>query len=267
MLQTVNAILALVHAALATTTLAVGNYDLRVEVYQTNLTFVPARDGRSFILIPNAQRSGFLYLTRLCALFFLQTALAHTLYATILRSAYERNLALQKSPFRWLEYAFSAPTCFVLVAYAAGIRNQSTLFATAALVGITMSFGHLHELLIRSDDGSKWLDPLPQRVRAHALGWFPQLAAWYIVLEHYIRNVTDGSGPPAWVSILVAFEVVLFLSFGFVQLMVTLTSPRHYLAGEYAYLALSLVSKAVLGLVFLSNVLVLSSFDCAYSEC
>jgi len=61
-------------------------------------------------------------------------------------------------------------------------------------------------------------------------------------------------------------ELLLFWSFGVVQLVVSLRPPSKYYQGEIAYMWLSLLAKGVLGIVVLSNVLILGSFAEIYED-
>jgi len=51
-----------------------------------------------------------------------------------------------------------------------------------------------------------------------------------------------------------------------VQLVVSLRPPSKYYQGEIAYMWLSLLAKGVLGIVVLSNVLILGSFAEIYED-
>ena len=66
---------------------------------------------------------------------------------------------------------------------------------------------------------------------------------------------------PSFVYVILWVELVLFFSFGFVALAQLLLPPKHFWRGELAFQVLSLVSKGLLGILLISNVLVLSSFD------
>jgi len=62
-------------------------------------------------------------------------------------------------------------------------------------------------------------------------------------------------------------ELVVFWSFGLIQLVVTaLPSPRHYPYGELAYQIMSLVSKGLLGIILIANILMLSSYADVYNR-
>jgi len=65
---------------------------------------------------------------------------------------------------------------------------------------------------------------------------------------------------PAFVYGIVFGELLIFWSFGIVQLVVSLRPPSKYYQGEIAYMWLSLFAKGFLGIIVLSNVLVLGRF-------
>jgi len=71
---------------------------------------------------------------------------------------------------------------------------------------------------------------------------------------------------PAFVYGIVFGELLIFWGFGIVQLVVSLRPPAKYYQGEIAYMWLSLFAKGVLGLLVLSNVLMLGSFTEIYES-
>ena len=260
-LQRWNWAMALFHALFMTATLILGNVDLRVTVYEARLT-ARAETDEPFGLAPVYDAVGTLPLTILCALFFLLSSVFHLGNALLWRAEYERRLDLKQTPFRWLEYFFSAPVMMLTIAYATGIQDAVALFMMSMLVATTMLFGWLHELLNRPDPcKDEWQLPLSQRFAAHILGYIPQLSAWGAVIYTFVRAVTGGEGPPTFVYYIVAIEAVLFFSFGIAQVVVTLLPPSQFINGEILYQILSLVSKGLLGLLLLVNVLALSLFE------
>lgn len=59
--------------------------------------------------------------------------------------------------------------------------------------------------------------------------------------------------PPSFVYAIIALQVLLFMSFGFVQLFQLYCNFRY---SELAYTVLSLVAKTILGYMIYANVLV-----------
>ena len=140
---------------------------------------------------------------------------------------------------------------------------------------ITMFFGHLHEVICRPKSAEEWSSPSKLwRLQAHLLGYVPQCFCWGLVISQFFEaggtSTTDASGEkrqmPSFVYGIVFGELLIFWSFGLVQLVVSLRPPAKYYQGEIAYMWLSLFSKGFLGLIVLSNVLILGSFTEIYEQ-
>ena len=263
-----NIAMCLFHGALAVLTLTVGTLDLTVPVYATDLTFQvnnQTDDGPNFVIIPNYSETGRLPLTILTAVFFLLSCIAHGGNALLWRSFYERELERCRVTTRWVEYFLSAPVMILAIAYGAGIREYTLLLAIAMLVAATIPFGFLTEVLAEPASELSWVRSYPFRITPHLLGYIPQLAAWMIILF----NLYDEGGnerAPDFVYIIIWTQLVLFCSFGIVQLVQQRYPPRAFYKGEIAYQWLSLISKGLLGGLLLVNVLVLGSFDEIYEQ-
>ena len=152
----------------------------------------------------------------------------------------------------------------VLIAYGAGIRDGTALLAVAALIATTMPFGWWTELGANPKSLAEWTEPLWYRLIPWIIGHVPQLAAWIIILNQFYNNGWDVSQVPDFVHVIIWGELLFFFSFGFVCLGVQIAEPRHFAKGEIAFQTLSLVSKGVLGLILIVNVLMLSRFDDLY---
>ena len=141
-----------------------------------------------------------------------------------------------------------------------GLREQLLLLSTAVLIGITMPFGYLGELIARPLSEEEWRDPLYIRLLPWTIGNIPQITAWSVVVVQFYIGF-DTSLIPSFVFVILWVELTLFFSFGFVALAQLTLPPKHFWRGELAFQVLSLVSKGLLGILLISNVLVLSSFD------
>jgi len=157
----------------------------------------------------------------------------------------------------------------LLIGYTTGSIVLNVLVLLFALTFVTMLFGHLHEVICRPASPERWAEPsVLWRLQAHLLGYVPQVAAWGVIVAQFIQaggsSSTDEDGNerrmPDFVYAIVSVEMLLFWCFGLVQLVVSLRTPKDYIKGELAYQVLSLVAKGLLGLLFLSNVLVLGSY-------
>ena len=259
-----NLAMTLFHAGLTFITLYFGNRDLSVPMYKTNITLRTNANGTEWELIPSYVPGGEFNFTWLTATFFFLSSLFHFLNATVLRSYYLRNLADCRSPTRYLEYTLSASVMQVLIAYSLGVRERLLLLSCAVLVGITMPFGVWVEDVSRPLNEEEWELPLRYRLLPWWIGNIPQTTAWLVVILSFYDG-GGGENAPAFVSVILWGELLLFFSFGFVALYQQMAAPRDFYKGELAFQSLSLFSKGLLGGILIANVLMLSSFEEIYS--
>ena len=259
--------MSLFHLTLAITTFGVGNASLDVPVYKTVVDFVPGGNGSTWQLIPYQRKSGEIFFTAAVACFFLLSSLFHALNATVWRDFYFRELEQCRTPTRWTEYFFSAPLMMAIIAYTLGIRDRSLLLAVAALVAATMPYGYWTEMVSRPISPEEWGAPLRVRLLPWALGHVPQVVAWLLViLQFYDGNFDPTEITPAFVHAILWAELILFFSFGFAALGAQLARPKYFYRGELAFQVLSLVSKGLLGILLIANVLMLSRFEDLYDN-
>lgn len=264
-----NTAMFLFHSGLLFTTLYLGNRDLSVPVFKTELLFRFINTANStnstqrpWELVPAYTESGSLPFTWFTALFFFLSALFHFLNATFLRSYYLSELAECRSPTRYLEYTLSAAVMKILIAYTLGVRERMLLIAAAVLIGITMPFGYWCEQISRPSSPESWEKPFRYRIFPWVIGHIPQLTAWAIVIVNFYDE--DEGMAPDFVHGILWGEVVLFFSFGFVALYQQYTYPKNFYKGEIMFQILSLVSKGLLGGILIANVLFLSAFEDLY---
>ncbi len=262
-----NGAMFLFHSLLAFVTLYVGNRDLMVPIYRTVLEFSfrdEADESAGWDILPVYAPSGTLPLTWLVALFFLLSALFHLLNATLLQAFYLSELERCRTPTRWVEYFLSAPVMIVLIAYGLGQRGRDVLIALFGLVAITMPFGYWTEVEGRPLSQTQWTKPLCRRLYPWFLGHVPQLFAWGLILLQFYEGFAGSDQVPWFVYLILWAELLFFFSFGVGSLVSQLAPPARFYQGELVFQVLSLVSKGVLGLVLITNVLMLSSFDDIY---
>lgn len=254
-----NVAMMLFHAALAALTATLGNFALAAPLYRTDIVAETGSGG--FALTPVYAPGVELPLTTVAFLFFATSSAFHGGNAFVWRGAYLDDIATCRCRSRWAEYFLSATMMIVLIAYTTAVREQTLMLAVGALIATTMGFGWLTEELARPASSDAWALPFAQRIAPHVFGYIPQCAAWAVILINFYDEPDEGPGPPEFVYYIVWSELVLFFSFGLVQLWQQANRPALYARGELAYQALSLVSKGVLGGVMLANVLVFSNID------
>mmetsp|Transcript_36540 Transcript_36540/g.117821 ORF Transcript_36540/g.117821 Transcript_36540/m.117821 type:complete len:298 (-) Transcript_36540:534-1427(-) len=196
-----NGAMALFHGALTAVTLAVGNLDLRVPVYASEIS-LDVGDSNStseWRLVPGvATRSGWMYLTYLTASFFFLSCVFHTGNVLLWRAPYQRALAGGFAPFRWAEYSLSASVMVLILSYTSGTIELYLLVLLFGLTFVTMLFGHLHEVICRPESLDLWEGRPLYRLQAHFFGYVPQLFAWGIILAQFFKaggaSTTDAAG-------------------------------------------------------------------------
>lgn len=272
----------LFHTAFLSTTLVLGELSLAPEIYKldlnasltdfqdySNYTLQNAPSGwdeplKSFLRISTKRQTFGLPMTWLVALFFFLSAFFHFGNANLWWKYYIRKLENQQAPTRWIEYTLSASTMILIVSYGAGVRIDVELFMLFILIATTMFFGHLTEVISKkSTSEDSWTLPFSERVIPHLMGYLPQISAWIVILYIYLDN---SEGAPDFVTVIIFTELALFFSFGFVQLFVLLRAPSKYVQGELMYQILSLVSKGLLGIIMLSNVIFLGNWVCIMGD-
>ena len=251
-LVALNALLALFHTLLGVVTFAVGDVGLRAQLYRPVADLIA---NTTWLAATGVAPRGSLYLTVATGMFFLLSAFFHAGNATLWRRAYLAGVRWCFTPSRWIEYTFSAGLMAVLIAYSSGMVMLDALVAVFALTSVTMFFGYLTELVARPLSADRWSRPLGARLQPHLLGYVPQIVVWYLILAQFYTVAADTTTVPAFVYSIVWGELILFWSFGVVQLVVTILPPRYYPYGEVAYQFLSLVSKGLLGILLLANLL------------
>ena len=266
----------LFHLILATVTLELGNMDLAVPMFRTSLSFEVLINGTyepyetdnatAFRLWPYYEEHGNLYLVPLTAAFFLVSSLFHLLNATILWSFYTSMLERCYTPTRWIEYSISAPIMFVLIAYGLGMRGRGEFIAGIALIATTMFFGFWVEREGRPASASEWTRPFWKRIYPWILGHVPQVAAWLVLILQFYDNGWDLEKVPAFVHAILWGELVLFFSFGIASLVSQLNTPADFYKGELVFQILSLVSKGLLGILLITNILMLQRFEEVYED-
>ena len=162
---------------------------------------------------------------------------------------YERNLAREINPARWLEYSLSASLMMVLISMLPGITDAVALLAIFGLTAAMILFGWLME---RFNDRSGDVDWLP-----FVFGSIVGVIPWFGVGIYIVGSEIEGDGPPGFVYGIFASLLVLFSSFAVNQWLqyAKLGRWRSYLFGEWGYLVLSLTAKTALAWQVFANVL------------
>jgi hypothetical protein len=116
----------------------------------------------------------------LIAIFFIVTAVAHGLLATVYRKRYEAGLAQGTNMIRWVNYAVSAGLMLVLIGVLTGVRDFATLIAIFGFMVVMNALGMITELTSNSLS-TNWL--------AYWSGAIAGLLPW-LIIALYLFNAT-----------------------------------------------------------------------------
>lgn len=252
-LRPLNAALFLVHSLAAGLVLGLSDTDASEQLYRSTIEAAVGVDGAVQIAPGPAVaffRLDFAFYTfaffAITALFHARAACAHELYV--------RDLLACRNYHRWAEYAISASIIATTVAYFCTVYDGFQFIALIALTATTMGYGLVAELVARPVDSRTWSVGLAERLTPHVLGYLPQAAAWVLIFYPFYLNTVDTE-MPRFVYGIVFGQLVVFWSFGLVQLVVLCNKPSSYVYGEVAYVLLSAAGKLLLGGQLLWNVL------------
>jgi len=154
----------------------------------------------------------------------------------------------------------------VAIALQLGIFQAQVLLLLATLTWTTMICGIVAETLAPGHvlvpanyqpvEENKLVKKMLKRMNAgawlsHGIGWMTQLIVFFVLLQqfHGSQNTCGSTrAAPYFVWAIVYVELVLFASFGFVQLF-QLRKSLSAEQAEISYTVLSFVSKSLLGLL------------------
>lgn len=177
--------------------------------------------------------------------------------------------------FNWLrfvEYSLSGTDVLFVIALISGIVDYETLLLICTLSFSCMILGLIAEWALRNhtviyyqslDKGSSEVASIMKRHlkycfwTSHLLAWVCIILPWHIIFQHYngwFKQCGSETKPPDFIQLVVWLQVLLFASFGAVQLVQWWWPYKRRLA-EVIYIALSISAKMSLGLLISANVL------------
>lgn len=285
MLRRVNVAMALLHTCLAGVTLAFTkdpNIDAPVFRVSINLTYTTDHstnieqvredfsngtvasltDLFGIDIVPLSQGLPIAWLT-FC--FFTITALAHAGAGLIYPETYLGFLRRKCNPLRWIEYSITATLMWLILAQAFALVEANSLILSAAMIATTMASGMQCEYVARPrPNEDAWAVPLSERLAFLIPGSVLYGTAAATLCTSMITNVIGSL--PSFVLPTIIVQLFLFASFAGVVVWQQCHPPSRWIYGEYAFQSLSLVSKAVLGIVLIVNILLYEDYACIFDS-
>jgi len=161
--------------------------------------------------------------------------------AFVWRKKYEEQIQKGMNLFRWAEYAVTSSMMVIVIAILCGIYDLSTLILIFSLNACMILFGWMMEVQNQTTKKVDWT--------AYFFGCFAGAMPWVVMgLYFYNALAAGGSAVPSFVyaifwSLFIAFNV---FSINMILQYAKVGKWKDYIYGEYVYITLSLVAKALL---------------------
>lgn len=235
-LRRLNVIAALLHAGQAVAMILLAK-DYLIPVTTNYLTYNVASQS----LQPASSQVFQVSLAWLTISFLIMSSVAHLIIATVYRKQYEADLKRGINKARWIEYAISASTMMVAIAFLSGIYDLSSLVMIFALVAIMNLMGLVMEVWNQKNKKVNWM--------SYAIGCIAGLVPWLVFVVYVMGAANFGSGQiPTFVYWIYVSIFIFFNSFAINMLLQykQVGKWKDYLYGERVYIILSLVAKSAL---------------------
>lgn len=172
--------------------------------------------------------------------FFLLSALAHLIIATVYNRTYNANLKKGINKARWIEYALSASIMMVAISLLVGISDFMSLVMVFSLTAIMNLLGLAMEVYNQSRESTNWL--------SYYIGCLAGAVPWIVIAFYLWLGADSGSKAPTFVYFIFGSIFLFFNCFALNMVLQYKKTGKwsNYLYGERAYIILSLVAKSAL---------------------
>lgn len=176
----------------------------------------------------------------LIAIFFVLSAVAHLVIATVYNKQYNADLKRGINRARWIEYAISASIMMVAISLLVGMYDLFSLIAVFALTAVMNLLGLVMEVHNQTTKKTNWL--------SYNIGCLAGIVPWLGVASYLLLGAVKGSRAPTFVYWIFVSIFVFFSCFAVnMILQYKKVGPwKNYLYGERVYIILSLVAKSLL---------------------
>lgn len=237
-----NFIMAGLHALQALAVFVLSDPDRGVwSITANHLTLDPSSTADKPVLASATQTIFDINLAYLIVAFFLLSAVAHLIVATVYRKRYEANLKHGINKVRWIEYALSASTMMVAIALLSGIYDLGSLVMIFGLTAIMNLMGLVMELYNQGREKTSWL--------TYNIGSFAGILPWVVIGIYFWAGNRYGAGDiPTFVYYIYASIFLFFNCFAINMILQykKVGKWHDYLYGEKTYIVLSLLAKSAL---------------------
>lgn len=198
------------------------------------------RAGGEPVLVPATTTIGEINLAHLIVAFFLMSAVAHLVVATVYRKRYEQDLERGVNKVRWIEYALSASTMMVAIGLLVGLYDLSSMIMVFVLTAVMNLLGLVMEVHNQTTKKTNWL--------SYWIGTLSGVVPWIVIAIYLIAGAINGATAPTFVYWIFVSIFIFFASFAVNMVLQykKIGKWSDYIYGERAYMILSLVAKTLL---------------------
>jgi Heliorhodopsin len=196
--------------------------------------------GDAPVLVSAVERVADINLAYLVATFFVMSAVAHAIVASVYRKKYEAGLANGINRARWIEYSLSASTMIVGIGALVGVTSLSAFIMLFALTAIMNLLGLVMEVANQGQKKVRWL--------SYIVGCIAGIVPWIVISEYLLSGAVYGDPAPTFVYAIFVSMFLFFSSFAVNMYLqyAGIGKWKDYMYGERAYMILSLVAKSAL---------------------
>jgi hypothetical protein len=189
----------------------------------------------------NLEKIGEVQLGPLVALFLVLSGLFLLGSAFVWRRKYEAQIQKGMNLFRWIEYSVTSSLMIVVIAMLCGVYDLSTLILLFALNGCMILFGWMMELHNQTTKKTDWT--------AFFFGCFAGVVPWIVLGLYFFNAVASGGEAVPKFVYAIFWSLLVFFNIFAINMVLQYKKVgkwQDYVYGEYAYITLSLVAKALL---------------------
>ena len=177
----------------------------------------------------------------LVAVFLLLSGLFLIASATIFNKTYKRWISEGKNLFRWIEYSITSSLMIIVIALLCGIYDLSSLIMIAGLNACMILFGWMMEIHNQTTKKVNWTSFL--------FGCFAGIIPWVVMGLYFFNAIGSNSESVPTFVYFIFWSLFVFFNIFAINMVLQYKKVgkwKDYIYGEYAYITLSLVAKALL---------------------
>jgi hypothetical protein len=175
------------------------------------------------------------------AVFLLLSGLFLLGAATIWNKKYNEWLGNGLNLFRWMEYSITSSLMIVVIALLCGVYDLSNLILLFSLNACMIFFGWIMEVHNQTTKKTDWT--------AFIFGCFAGIVPWVVLGLYFFNAIGSGGGSVPKFVYAIFWSLFIFFNIFAINMFLQykkLGKWKDYLYGEYVFITLSLVAKALL---------------------